>query len=140
MPSCRAAECSRVNFKARATAQAPTPTPPSGQPNTAEMIKVAKARGAGITTALVIPREGVLPGQSVILDLVGERAVSLDDQDHWGHFVLGLAHSRRRRPEPAVMHLSKSVELNPNFALGHAGLGYAYACGEQPERGASSWT
>jgi TolB-like protein len=68
----------------------------------------------------------------------GERAVSLDDQDHWGHFVLGLAHSRRRRPEPAVMHLSKSVELNPNFALGHAGLGYAYACGEQPERGLQS--
>src|SRR5215475_2567101 len=39
----------------------------------------------------------------------GERAVALDNQDHWGHFVLGLAHSRRRRPEPAVMHLSKSV-------------------------------
>ncbi len=68
----------------------------------------------------------------------GERAVALDEQDHWGHFVLGLAHSRRRRPEPAVMHLSKSVELNPNFALGHAGLGYAYACGEQPERGLQS--
>jgi TolB-like protein len=68
----------------------------------------------------------------------GERAVALDDQDHWGHFVLGLAHSRRRRPEPAVMHLSKSVDLNPNFALGHAGLGYAYACGEQPERGLQS--
>jgi TolB-like protein len=68
----------------------------------------------------------------------GARAVALDEQDHWGHFVLGLAHSRRRRPEPAVMHLSKSVELNPNFALGHAGLGYAYACGEQPERGLQS--
>ena len=68
----------------------------------------------------------------------GERAVALDDQDHWGHFVLGLAHSRRRRPESAVMHLSKSVDLNPNFALGHAGLGYAYACGEQPERGLRS--
>jgi adenylate cyclase len=27
------------------------------------------------------------------------------------------------------------VELNPSFALGHAGLGYALACGGAPERG-----
>ena len=56
----------------------------------------------------------------------GERAVALDDQDHWGHFVLGLAIRAGAVPNSAVMHLSKSVELNPNFALGHAGLGYAY--------------
>ena len=68
----------------------------------------------------------------------GARAVALDDQDHWGHLVLGLGHARRRRPEPAVMHLSRCVELNPNFALGHAGLGYAFACGGQPERGLES--
>ena len=59
----------------------------------------------------------------------GERAVTLDEQDHWGHLVLGLGHARRRRPETAVMHLSQAVELNPNFALGYAGLGYAFACG-----------
>jgi hypothetical protein len=28
--------------------------------------------------------------------------------------------------------------LNPNFALGHAGLGYAFACGGQPQRGLES--
>ena len=33
------------------------------------------------------------------------------------------------------MHLSKAIELNPNFALGHAGLGYGLAAGGQPERG-----
>jgi TolB-like protein/DNA-binding winged helix-turn-helix (wHTH) protein/cytochrome c-type biogenesis protein CcmH/NrfG len=65
----------------------------------------------------------------------GTRAVELDDQDPWGQLVLGLAHARRRRPEPALMHLSKAVELNPNFALGHAGLGYGLAAGGQPERG-----
>ena len=65
----------------------------------------------------------------------GARALALDEQDHWGHLVLGLGYARQRRSEPAVMHLSKSLELNPNFALGHAGLGYAYACGGQPERG-----
>lgn len=65
----------------------------------------------------------------------GERAVTLDEQDHWGHLVLGLGHARRRRPETAVTHLSQAVELNHNFALGYAGLGYAFACGGQPERG-----
>ncbi len=32
-----------------------------------------KARDSGITTALVIPREGVLPGRSVLLNLAGDR-------------------------------------------------------------------
>jgi tetratricopeptide (TPR) repeat protein len=68
----------------------------------------------------------------------GARAVALDEQDHWGHLVLGLGHVRRRRPEAAVMHLCKSVELNHNFALGYAGLGYAFACSGQPERGLKS--
>ena len=68
----------------------------------------------------------------------GGRALALDEQDHWGHLVVGLGHTRRRRPDPAVLHLSKALELNPNFALGYAGLGYAYACGGQPERGLES--
>ncbi|HET7382137.1 MAG TPA: hypothetical protein VFJ59_06095 [Pseudolabrys sp.] len=68
----------------------------------------------------------------------GARALTLDDQEHWGHLVLGLGYARRRRPEAAVTHLSKSVDLSPNFALGHAGLGYAFACGGQPERGLKS--
>jgi TolB-like protein/Tfp pilus assembly protein PilF len=65
----------------------------------------------------------------------GTRAVELDDQDPWGHLVLGLAHARRRQPKLALMHLSKATELNPNFALGHAGLGYGLAAGGHPERG-----
>jgi TolB-like protein len=66
---------------------------------------------------------------------LGAKAVTLDDQEPWGHLVLGLGHARRRRPERALLHLSKSVELTPSFALGHAGLGYAFACGGQPARG-----
>jgi TolB-like protein/cytochrome c-type biogenesis protein CcmH/NrfG len=66
---------------------------------------------------------------------LGARAVALDDQEPWGHLVLGLGHARRRRSTPAWTHLMKSVDLNPNFALGHAGLGYALACGGQPENG-----
>src|SRR2546428_771272 len=36
-----------------------------------------KARDAGITTVLVVPREGVLPGQSVILNLSGDKAEAM---------------------------------------------------------------
>jgi TolB-like protein len=68
----------------------------------------------------------------------GARAVALDDQEPWGHLVLGLGHARRRRPELAVAHLSKCVHLSPSFALGFAGLGYALACSGQPERGLES--
>jgi TolB-like protein/cytochrome c-type biogenesis protein CcmH/NrfG len=68
----------------------------------------------------------------------GAKAVALDDQEPWGHLVLGLGHARRRRPEAARAHLSRAVELNPNFALGYAGLGYALACGGAPERGLQS--
>ena len=65
----------------------------------------------------------------------GTRAVELDDQDPWGHLVLGLGFARRRQPDLALMHLTKAIELNPSFALGHAGLGYGLAVGGQPERG-----
>jgi len=66
---------------------------------------------------------------------LGARAVALDDQEPWAHLVLGLGHARRRHSTQAWTHLMKSVDLNPSFALGHAGLGYALACGGQPENG-----
>jgi TolB-like protein len=65
----------------------------------------------------------------------GATALTLDEQDPWGHLVLGLGHARQRRSDDAVRHLSLSVDINPNFALGYAGLGYALACGCQPQRG-----
>jgi imidazolonepropionase-like amidohydrolase len=36
-----------------------------------------KARDSGVTTVLVVPREGVLPGRSVLLNLSGEKAESM---------------------------------------------------------------
>ena len=69
---------------------------------------------------------------------IGTNAVALDNEEPWAHLVLGLGHARRRRTELAVAHLSESIHLNPSFALGHSGLGYALACGGQPERGLRS--
>ncbi len=59
-------------------APAATPTPPSLQPQALALervraAEVAKARNSGITTALVVGREGVLPGQSAILNLAGDK-------------------------------------------------------------------
>ncbi|HEY7188652.1 MAG TPA: winged helix-turn-helix domain-containing tetratricopeptide repeat protein [Vicinamibacterales bacterium] len=65
----------------------------------------------------------------------GARAVMLDDDEPWAHLVVGLGHARQRRSQLAFRHLTKSVELNPSFALGHAGLGYALGVGGQPESG-----
>jgi len=63
-----------------ASGGAPVPTPSANplapQALALDRVRLAdalKARDSGITTALVIPREGVLPGQSVLLNLGGEK-------------------------------------------------------------------
>jgi imidazolonepropionase-like amidohydrolase len=61
-------------------AAAPPPSPLAPQAMALDRVRVAdalKARDAGITTVLVIPREGVLPGQSVILNLSGDKAEAM---------------------------------------------------------------
>jgi adenylate cyclase len=68
----------------------------------------------------------------------GARALALDDQEPWANFVVGLGHARRRRPELAIAHLTRATNLDPNFALARAGLGYALAVSGQPERGLES--
>jgi len=59
---------------------APPSSPLAPQAMALDKVRVAdalKARDAGITTVLVIPREGVLPGQSVILNLSGDKAEAM---------------------------------------------------------------
>ena len=70
----------------------------------------------------------------------GTRAVELDDQDPWGHLVLGLGMRGGESPSPALMHLSKAIELNPSFALGHAGLGYGLAAADSRSAGSRRWS
>jgi imidazolonepropionase-like amidohydrolase len=58
-----------------AGAPAPSPNPLSPQSLALDRVRLGdalKARDAGITTALVVPKEGVLPGRSVLLDLGGD--------------------------------------------------------------------
>ena len=58
----------------------PSPGPPADplapQSMALDKLKLAdalKGRDAGVTTALVVPREGVLPGQSVLINLSGDK-------------------------------------------------------------------
>src|SRR5262245_25414532 len=65
-----------------AGAASPPPAPPGPGPLAPEAMSLdqlrpadaVKARDSGITTALVVRREGVLPGQSVLVNLAGDKA------------------------------------------------------------------
>ena len=66
----------------------------------------------------------------------GARAVALDDQEPWGHLVLGLGHARRRRPELASAHLSRSRRARIRASRSAMpGSATRLACGGAPERG-----
>ena len=51
-------------------------------------------------------------------------ALALDDRDPWAHFAQGNLLYRLRRFGDAARALRRALELNPNFALAHAFLGY----------------
>jgi imidazolonepropionase-like amidohydrolase len=65
-----------------------------------------KARDAGVTTALVIPREGVLPGRSVLLNLSGDKADEM---------VL-------RQPAALHVHMATLAGRYPNSLMGTMAL------------------
>jgi len=86
-------------------APAPAPAPLAPQAQALDRVKateVTKARNSGITTALVIPREGVLPGQSTILNLAGDRPEAM---------VL-------RQPAALHLHLTSATRQYPGSLMG----------------------
>ena len=88
-------------------APAATPTPPSLQPQALALervraAEVAKARNSGITTALVVGREGVLPGQSAILNLAGDKPEAM---------VL-------RQPAALHLHMATATRQYPGSLMG----------------------
>ncbi len=83
----------------------PAPSPLAPQALALDRVRaaeIAKARSAGITTALVIPREGVLPGQSAILNLAGERPEAM---------VL-------RQPAALHLHMTQAARQYPGSLMG----------------------
>ena len=68
----------------------------------------------------------------VAMDMA-KKAVALDYDDPWTHMVLGWVGVYLRRQDESVAALLKAIDLNPNFALGHASLGWALAASANPE-------
>jgi imidazolonepropionase-like amidohydrolase len=92
-----------------ASGGAPVPTPSANplapQALALDRVRLAdalKARDSGITTALVIPREGVLPGQSVLLNLGGDKLEAM---------VL-------RQPAALHLHLTSLPRTYPGSLMG----------------------
>ncbi len=50
-------------------------------------------------------------------------AVALDEQDPWGHMVLGFVHGYTRNCDDAIAEMQRALDLNPNFALAHGLFG-----------------
>ncbi len=87
------------------SAASPPPAPLQPQALALERVRVSevvKARNSGITTALVIAKEGVLPGQSVILNLSGDRPESM---------VL-------RQPAALHLHMATATRQYPGALMG----------------------
>jgi imidazolonepropionase-like amidohydrolase len=86
-------------------AAGPASSPLAPQAMALDKVKVAEAlkpRDAGITTVLVIPREGVLPGRSVILNLSGDKAEAM----------------ALKQPAALHLHMSTLVRQYPGSLMG----------------------
>ncbi len=60
-----------------------------------------------------------------LLDLCGAaaQAVALDDRDPYAHYMLAYASMQSGRHRQALAEAQRTIDLNPNFALGHSVLG-----------------
>lgn len=55
---------------------------------------------------------------------LAEKAVTVDDQDAFAHFVLGRVCSIRMEYERAISELETAIELNPSLADAYHGVGF----------------
>ncbi len=110
---------------ASGAALAPAASPLSPQALALDRVRTAevvKARHSGITTALVIAKEGVLPGQSAILNLSGERPESM---------VL-------RQPAALHLHMATATRQYPGSLMGT--MAYARQALLDAARARDAWT
>ncbi len=56
-----------------------------------------------------------------------ERAASLDPNEPMAHLALGRLHVFTGETEMAIAEMQSAIAVNPNFAWGHHGLGFAYS-------------
>jgi TolB-like protein len=95
-------------------------------------IAIAPAYGqAHSLLAWMLARRAVWSGdlRAILLDASAEArtALGLDEQDPWAHLAHGMVLLRGRRHGDAERAFRRALDCNPNFALGHASLGWLLA-------------
>jgi imidazolonepropionase-like amidohydrolase len=100
----------RRGAAASVTPSAPSPAgdlaPQAFALDNLKLADALKARDSGLTTALVIPREGVLPGRSVLVNLSGKKTEDM---------VL-------RQPAALHLHMNELSQRYPNSLMGTVAL------------------
>ena len=66
-------------------------------------------------------------------DRLARKAVTLDEQDTWGHIALGYVRMMERRTGAAVSELTRALDLNPNSATAYGYRGLTNAFGARNE-------
>ncbi|MCP5083170.1 MAG: tetratricopeptide repeat protein [Alphaproteobacteria bacterium] len=66
-------------------------------------------------------------------DRLARKAVTLDEQDAWGHIALGYVRMMERSTNAAVSELTRALDLNPNSATAYGYRGLVNAFGARAE-------
>jgi DNA-binding SARP family transcriptional activator len=69
---------------------------------------------------------------ALALETAGQ-SLAADDRDPAAHWAMGRALWLRGEQHESIVELERSVELSPNFALGHYTLGFVHAQSGDPE-------
>jgi adenylate cyclase len=62
-----------------------------------------------------------------------KKAISIDDNNEYAHWTLGLIHRSRGRLELAIAEYKRAIELNPNCSLAYGSLGSALCFSGDPD-------
>jgi len=55
-----------------------------------------------------------------------QQAIAADQNDGWGHAMLGFVNTHRRQHNAAIAAYRRALDINPNLAFAEGGLGHAY--------------
>jgi DNA-binding SARP family transcriptional activator/TolB-like protein len=72
-------------------------------------------------------------GETMLAFDSASRSVAADDRDPAAHWALGRALWLRGETDESVAELERSVDLSPNFALGHYTLSFVHAQSGDPD-------
>lgn len=63
-----------------------------------------------------------------------KKAISIDQQLEYAHWVLGIIHLISKKHDLALAELQRAIEINPNCSLAYGVLGSVFAYSGEPEK------